>query len=106
MSAYREYLKSDHWKNLKDSKAKKSKKRCAICGVSNRLDLHHVLYRNILDVTLGDLRWLCRECHNTAHECIKRGMINPSKKNKGNAQIIYRITRRIVAHKRGIKLEG
>lgn len=46
-------------------------KRCAICGSTTSIDLHHLFYRqNLEDVQTSDLRWLCRRCHNRAHELI------------------------------------
>jgi hypothetical protein len=69
---YSEYLKSEHWKNLR---SKKKKNRCAICGSEENLQVHHLVYRHIFDVTKGDLRKLCRECHETAHILIKSGTL-------------------------------
>lgn len=77
MSSYKEvYLKSQGWKNLKASKESKTSKRCAICLSDEFIDLHHLFYReNLNDAQTSDLRWLCRRCHETAHELIKRGVI-------------------------------
>ncbi len=83
ISYYRDvYLKSEHWKQLKHSKAKHSKKRCIVCYTRNNLDLHHLFYRTDLKNTeLLDLKWLCRRCHEKAHELIRNGEIpmNPGR---------------------------
>ena len=86
---YRDYLKSDHWRELKKHKLKRTEKKCAICGTLNQIDCHHVLYKNIHDVTTADLRWLCRPCHERAHELIRAGQVRPSKKNRANPQTLF-----------------
>lgn len=72
---YQNYLKSDHWKNLKSEKEKSRSKRCAICGDDRLVDLHHLRYKNIVDVDTSDLRWLCRRCHFLTHDLIKEGKL-------------------------------
>ena len=69
---YKEYLKSDHWKQLR---AKKRRYRCAICASTENLDTHHLIYKNLYDVETSDLRKLCRICHYTAHALMKKGKI-------------------------------
>lgn len=61
------YLKSDHWKELKALKLTHNP-ICQRCGFKHHLDVHHVNYRNIFDVSLSDLLTLCRICHNKEHE--------------------------------------
>lgn len=77
---YQKYLKSDEWKNLKALKESKSFKRCAICAVTSKIDLHHLFYRPDLgDTQTSDLRWLCRRCHDLAHKLIKGGLLKMKK---------------------------
>jgi len=61
-----EYLKSGHWRELKSSKLKQVC-FCEKCGVSKRLDVHHLNYRSLYDVRLTDLMVLCRKCHIQEH---------------------------------------
>lgn len=79
---YQVYLQSDHWKKLKARKLraakkkatrKKSELKCMICGFIGHMEVHHLLYKNIYDVELEDLRLLCRTCHQTAHELMWNG---------------------------------
>jgi 5-methylcytosine-specific restriction endonuclease McrA len=63
-----EYLKSDHWKNLRKEKLAENGKICESCGRKNNLDIHHLDYKNLYDVTLEDLKVLCRKCHNDEHK--------------------------------------
>ena len=67
---YREYLESEHWKNLKDRKKRKSpRKTCPGCALVKPLQLHHMLYRGDPENTeLYDLMWLCDDCHKLFHE--------------------------------------
>lgn len=71
---YRQYLQSDDWKKKRARKRAK-RDRCAICGDTKRLDVHHLNYRNWTDVQMSDLRVLCRRCHEVAHGLMKRGVI-------------------------------
>jgi hypothetical protein len=63
---YKTYLKSEHWKNLRELKIK-NKEKCELCGEKNKLNVHHMEYRNLLDVTQYCLRTLCEKCHKTIH---------------------------------------
>lgn len=73
---YQRYLQSDHWHRLRAKKWSKPNRRCAICGRADvPLDLHHMKYRGLYDVTTDLLRLLCRECHYAAHEVIKSGKV-------------------------------
>lgn len=65
---YREvYLRSQHWADLVTRKLRANPK-CELCGKKGRLDIHHINYKNIFDVTIDDLASLCRGCHNREHE--------------------------------------
>ena len=61
-----EYLKSEHWKNLKYEKLNKIC-YCEKCGNKNNIDVHHLNYKNLYDVKLEDLQVLCRKCHSNEH---------------------------------------
>lgn len=59
------YLQSEHWKNLRASKLTANPK-CERCP-SKACDVHHIRYRRIFDVEMGDLLSLCRSCHEEEH---------------------------------------
>lgn len=63
----KEYLKSEHWRNLRKEKLAVNP-ACERCGYNKRLDVHHKDYKNLYDVTTGDLETLCRKCHDAEHE--------------------------------------
>jgi hypothetical protein len=73
---YRKYLSSRHWKMLRSDKlSSPARRRCGICGCAGRIEVHHLQYRNIFDVTTSDLRRLCNRCHSLAHELMNSGRL-------------------------------
>lgn len=70
MSFYRNsYLKSEEWSLLRTQALLKQGSTCQFCGrvdISN--DVHHLKYKRLKDVTLSDLRVLCRACHEKLHQ--------------------------------------
>jgi hypothetical protein len=100
MMSYPEYLKSSHWLDLKENKARRTARRCGLCGSTKQLDCHHVLYRNLIDVQTSDLRWLCRECHSLVHELLASGKIRVSEKNRLNPQLIWVATQGAIAREK------
>jgi hypothetical protein len=63
---YAEYLESDHWKQLRAAAIEKWGDRCSNCSVP-RVDVHHLRYGTLFDVTTDDLMPLCRRCHDNVH---------------------------------------
>lgn len=75
-AAYKEYLKSDHWKQFRIAKEATARKRCGICSSVLNVQLHHLFYRHPwTNAQLSDTRWLCAICHKTSHELINTGII-------------------------------
>lgn len=76
---YRKYLKSKDWQKKRRTKLTRqggAKRRCAICGETENLDIHHLSYRrDLTKVKQCDLRILCRVCHDTAHELMRNGTL-------------------------------
>lgn len=66
--AYHEYLRSDHWRDLKKRKKEETPKVCAACGDKEKIQLHHMRYRETFEETeLRDTCWLCKGCHTSFH---------------------------------------
>jgi len=66
--AYREYLKTDHSRELRLEAFKKYGRHCAKCPATCRLDVHHLIYRHPWKLgVVGDLQILCRSCHEKEH---------------------------------------
>jgi hypothetical protein len=73
--AYREYLQSPDWKAKRSQKHARSSGRCAVCRAGEYIDVHHLEYRNWVDVQMSDLRLLCRRCHDVAHLLMRKGIL-------------------------------
>lgn len=77
MSYYRDtYLKSDDWKSLRLIAIQKNANSGGVCPICARrvesLDVHHLKYRRLFNVTPKDLKAVCRECHDKIHELLKK----------------------------------
>ncbi len=76
-----EYLKSDHWKELRKVKLKLNP-NCEQCGSKTKIEPHHLQYKNLYDVTVEDLQTLCRKCHKLEHLKIENKLKNESRARK------------------------
>lgn len=66
--AYREYLKSDHWRKLRLQAFRRWGRKCFKCPKTFGLDVHHLVYRHPWTLcTSDDVRPCCRECHEKEH---------------------------------------
>lgn len=66
--AYRKYLKSAHWKQLRNRKLDICGCECNRCGSHSHIQVHHNIYRSRWeDALLSDLEVLCRGCHEKEH---------------------------------------
>ena len=70
----KEYLQSEEWKLLR-SQILDSKCDCQCCKNAKATDVHHLIYRNIVDVKITDLLPVCRNCHKLIHQAINDGYI-------------------------------
>ena len=65
---YEEYLKSDHWKALRQAKFQEVGKACQTCPSTTKIiHVHHIRYRELTDCTTADLAVLCKDCHDLLH---------------------------------------
>ncbi len=67
---YGEYLRTDHWQELREVTAFLSKYTCQKCGKKIKLsesNLHHLNYKNLGNECQDDVLFLCRECHKKIH---------------------------------------
>jgi hypothetical protein len=74
-----EYLKSNEWKTLREL-VLKIDCNCQCCRSRKANDVHHLVYRNIVDITIGDLIPVCRSCHEYIHQAIDDGWISQDSK--------------------------
>ena len=64
---YREYLKSDRWKYIRDWILTFWDHRCAICNSSKSVQVHHRTYERLGHELTTDLIPLCDRCHELHH---------------------------------------
>mgnify|MGYP002814182166 CR=1 FL=1 len=75
---YKEYLKSKDWSIKRKEKLDRksgTKNRCAICASTERVEIHHLVYKDLFNVEQSDLRVLCHRCHFFVHDLINAGKI-------------------------------
>ncbi len=60
---YREYLASDRWRVVRAAALDRAGHRCADCGATKRLEVHHLSYAHLGAEAWGELRVLCYGCH-------------------------------------------
>lgn len=70
-----EYLKSDEWKRLRNL-ILHTVPNCQYCNAKLASEVHHMTYRNIVDVKITDLLPVCRPCHKLIHCAINDGYIS------------------------------
>jgi len=64
---YKNYLNSEHWKNVRQNKHLCNnflgKDCCSICGSREKLEIHHLTYKNLGNENNKTLRIVCHRCH-------------------------------------------
>lgn len=70
---YDEYLKTKHWKNIKNKAYKYYQKECWICRKKYDLHVHHRRYKDkrgsiLKRESMSDLILLCETCHKIWHK--------------------------------------
>jgi hypothetical protein len=71
------YLYSDHWRSLREAAFAAHGRKCHCCPAKNRLEVHHLRYKAIYDVEVGDLQVLCRNCHQKEHDPVLKQKTSP-----------------------------
>lgn len=67
---YKEYLKTEHWQEIRELKLQSVNYKCQICNSNKELNIHHRSYENLYNEQnhLEDLTVLCKECHGLYHD--------------------------------------
>ena len=76
---YKEYIRSDAWRNKRDNAIEAAEGKCRSCGSRCGLCVHHLHYRTLFNENIEDLEVLCRSCHTREHHALsgRRGPIEP-----------------------------
>lgn len=64
---YKEYLKSEHWKQRRARAIELAGGHCIVCRNGRKVEVHHNTYVRIWDERDDDLAVLCNVCHKTFH---------------------------------------
>ena len=64
---YLKYLKSKKWATKKNIILAIKGHKCAICGDTENIDVHHLTYERIFNEDIEDLEPVCRKCHKKIH---------------------------------------
>lgn len=90
-STYQDYLKSDHWKNLREEIIKERGLICEISGIPIHrgiCNVHHLTYRNLTDVLHEDLMILSIPIHNVVHKWKDDGFLVEISSNSKRRELI------------------
>ncbi len=60
---YKEYLKSEEWKEKRLQFLEDVGHECEQCGNRKHLQVHHLNYFNLFNETKDDVEVLCEDCH-------------------------------------------
>ena len=63
---YKDYLKSDRWREIRRRIWRAAKGRCALCGEKGSA-VHHKTYARVGNEWEEDLELLCKLCHDRRH---------------------------------------
>lgn len=66
-SNYKEYIKTQEWKEKRDLCIKLANYQCNRCGCKHQLQAHHLTYKNIFKEKQEDIECLCRKYHQKEH---------------------------------------
>jgi len=67
--SYPSYLKTKHWKRIRNKVLKRDKFKCKECNNRKSLQIHHLTYEHLFNEEnhLEDLITLCSKCHKNKH---------------------------------------
>jgi hypothetical protein len=66
--SYKQYLQTEHWKEVRQFALNRAKYRCQTCSGQNNLNVHHNTYRSLWKEKATDVIVLCEECHVIFHK--------------------------------------
>lgn len=69
---YREYIFSEAWAKKRAMFWSRHPRRCARCGSTVKLHVHHMTYERFKKERMSDLIGLCQRCHRLVHRVHRR----------------------------------
>lgn len=64
---YADYLRTTHWKKVRDAAVKRANHRCQLCYSNGPLEVHHRTYLRRGRERSSDVIALCDDCHEIFH---------------------------------------
>jgi hypothetical protein len=64
---YPEYLRSEHWQEVRRKTLERDGHQCRICTSRKSLNVHHLTYERRGEEQARDVITLCRRCHELEH---------------------------------------
>lgn len=91
---YDEYLATRHWRVLRVKVAKLRNYYCELCDkkIEVGYHIHHKTYKRLGDERLGDLMFLCENCHKEVHIALrakKNNLKKPKRERKTCQNCFY-----------------
>lgn len=83
---YKNYLLSKQWLELRLDILTNRGGKCEECGSKNKIQVHHLTYKNIFNEEPEDLILLCRSCHELEHK--------KNKQIKGRLTLAQKVNRK------------
>lgn len=65
---YAEYLKTEHWQEMRKYALKRAAYKCQVCNASGKMNVHHRTYERRGHEDIKDLTVLCEPCHRKHHD--------------------------------------
>lgn len=65
---YQEYLKTDHWQNVRRQSLIEANYKCRVCNRNDILHVHHTTYERLGCELPEDVLSLCKTCHSKFHD--------------------------------------
>lgn len=69
--SYTDYMSSEKWDERKAHTLRRDGNKCAVCGATDDLVIHHVCYSRFGNESNLDLVTLCDKCHKDVHELVE-----------------------------------
>lgn len=70
---YAAYLRTDHWREVRDRALDYAERRCQLCYSAVDVQVHHRTYDRVGEERPADLTVLCKACHEKHHDRHMRG---------------------------------
>jgi 5-methylcytosine-specific restriction endonuclease McrA len=67
MGFYERYLRSEHWREFRKLALEHYGNKCAVCGSTKNLNVHHLDYSSFGEEHFEDVQVLCKSCHLDEH---------------------------------------